>query len=286
MVLLTSCNADEQQSDSTAAETEKPAETETIETAETESETEVTKNLSIAALGDSITRGFGLADVTGDRFTTLICDMLEEDGVSVKLANYGVDGITSGELLDELEAGYYTAVRATDVVTLCIGANNILGAGFSFLEAYMTYEGDALTESYEQFREEADAGVETLRENLPVILETIRKLNPDCRIILLNLYNPYAHIDLSLNSIRFGMTIGSLTDEYIQKLNAITESYADDNTGLVDVYGAFSGREADFIYAYAEDGKLVNVDPHPNADGHEMIADAVYNAEFTVYEEE
>jgi lysophospholipase L1-like esterase len=233
--------------------------------------------MSITALGDSITRGYGLADMNSERFTSLVADEIEKNGMKPKIANYGVDGIQSGGLLEELEAGYYTAVKATEYVTLCIGANNILSASFDFLEDAATLEGEELKQSYRTLRKRADKGCEQLSKDLPVILDTIREYNPEGKIILLNLYHPYAHFDISMDSIEEGMTLSSLTDEYIRKLNAITESYADEVTAVVDVYAAFDGRSDELVCAYSENGEMTNMDPHPNAAGHEVIAEALWD---------
>ncbi len=266
LILFTSCGT----------ETEQIPDAETEQTAPAETEPPKPVTMSITALGDSITRGYGLADVNAERFTSLVADEIEKAGMVPKIANYGVDGIQSGGLLEELEGGYYTAVKATEYVTLCVGANNILGAGFQFLADADVLEGDALKQSYETFRKAADDGCEQLEKDLPVILETIREYNPTGKIILLNLYNPYAHIDVSMDSIEEGMTIASLTDEYIQKLNAITASYSDEVSALVDVYSSFTGREADLICARMVNGEMSNMDPHPNAEGHEAIAEALW----------
>lgn len=271
-LIFTSCGTKQITEDS---ETISP-ESEVIETVPAETEPELPRTVSITALGDSITRGYGLADVNSERFTSLVADEIEKAGMKPKIANYGVDGLKSDELLAELEAGYYTAVKATEYITLCIGANNILGPSFDFLEAASTQEGEALKQSYQTLREKADAGCAQLEKDLPVILETIREYNPEGKIILLNLYHPYAHFDISMNSIEEGMTLASLTDEYIRKMNAITEFYADEAAGFVDVYAAFDGRSAEFVCAYSENGEMTNMDPHPNAAGHEAIAEALW----------
>ncbi len=260
----------------TETEETAPPAPETAETVPAETEPGKPRTMSIAALGDSITRGYGLADVNGQRFTSLVADEIEDAGMTPKIANYGVDGIKSDELLAELEAGYYTAVKATEYITLCIGANNILGPSFDFLEDASNLEGEALKQSYQTLREKADRGCDQLAKDLPVILETIRKYNPDGRIILLNLYHPYAHFDIPMDSIEEGLTLASLTDEYICKMNDITAAYADDVAALVDVYAAFDGKSADYVCAYSENGELTNMDPHPNAAGHEAIAEALW----------
>lgn len=269
LLFLTACSS------TAPAETESP-EPEVTETIPVETEPAIPQTMSITALGDSVTRGYGLANVSRERFTSLVADEIEKAGMTPKIANYGVDGLKSDELLAELEAGYYTAVKASEYITLCIGANNILGPSFDFLEAASTQEGEELKKSYEILREKADAGCAQYEKDLPVILETIREYNPEGKIILLNLYHPYGHFDISMDSIEEGMTLASLTDEYIGKLNAITASYADEVTALVDVYAAFDGQSAEFVCAYSENGEMTNMDPHPNAAGHETIAEALW----------
>ena len=269
LLFLTACSS------TAPAETES-TEPEVTETVPAETEPEKPQTMSITALGDSVTRGYGLANVSRERFTSLVADEIEKAGMIPKIANYGVDGLKSDELLAELEAGYYTAVKASEYITLCIGANNILGPSFDFLEAASTQEGEELKKSYEILREKADAGCAQYEKDLPVILETIREYNPEGKIILLNLYHPYGHFDISMDSIEEGMTLASLTDEYIGKLNAITASYADEVTAFVDVYAAFDGQSAEFVCAYSENGEMTNMDPHPNAAGHEAIAEALW----------
>jgi len=277
LLLLSAC------SKNSVPETEEsvpaPEITETVpaETVPAETEPEEPKTISITALGDSITRGYGLANVNSQRFTALVADEIKADGMKARIANYGVDGIKSDELLSELKSGAYTAVKAAEYITLCIGANNILGPSFDFLEDASTLEGEALKQSYRTLREKADKGCEQLEKDLPVILETIREYNPDGKIILLNLYHPYAHFDISMDSIAEGMTLASLTDEYICKLNAITASHAAEVTALVDIYAAFDGRSGDLVCAYSDNDEMTNMDPHPNAAGHEAIAEALWD---------
>ena len=271
LLMLTSCGT------KSVTESETIPESPPEETQPIEPEQEQPKTISIAALGDSITRGYGLADVNGERFTSLVADEIESAGMEVKIANYGVDGIKSDELLAELKAGRYTAVKAAEYITLCVGANNILGPAFDFLEAASEQEGDALKQSYQTLRQKSDKGCEQLEKDLPVILETIREYNPEGKIILLNLYNPYAHFDIPMDSIEEGLTLASLTDEYIRKMNAITESYQDKVAAVVDVYAAFDGQSAEFVCARSENGEMTNMDPHPNAAGHEAIAEALWD---------
>ena len=58
-----------------------------------------TEPLVYVSLGDSIARGYGLDNISGERFSTVTAGISEEDG-PVDVYNYGLDGQTSTELLE------------------------------------------------------------------------------------------------------------------------------------------------------------------------------------------
>jgi len=75
------------------------------------------------ALGDSITRGYGLETPETDCFAAQLADRW-----GMQLSNRAVDGKTSRELFDELQRGDYDAELArAAVVTVNIGSNDLLG---------------------------------------------------------------------------------------------------------------------------------------------------------------
>ena len=54
-------------------------------------------------------------------------------------------------------------------------------------------------------------------------------------------------------------------------------SYKNEVAAVVDVYAAFDGQSAEFVCAFSENGEMTNMDPHPNAAGHEAIAEALWD---------
>lgn len=84
------------------------------------------------ALGDSIARGYGLDDPETQAYPALLRDRMQSYS-EVEYANYAVDGQTSAGLLELLSSGGAPMLDGADVVTVCIGANNLLGPTIGLL---------------------------------------------------------------------------------------------------------------------------------------------------------
>jgi len=248
--------------------------------------------LVYVSLGDSIARGYGLSDLTEERFSTIAAQYWKDENTEVY--NYGVDGQTSSELLAMLQDGYADKLAEADVVSVSIGANNILQHAWQFLYDYYVYlysEPPQFTdeEIAVRFREVtagADEGCVILEQDMPVLLETIRKINPDCQILFLTLYNPYEAVNTEMHISGLPVQLAALSDTYVTKINACIREWTalDDNTAIVDVYAAFAGRGRELLYAYSPEGQdsadmdMNHMDPHPNAKGHKVIGALVGQA--------
>lgn len=79
------------------------------------------KPLSIVALGDSLTAGYGLA--AADAFPSKLQQALAAKGIAVTLANAGVSGDTTSGGLARLD---WSVPAGTDAVILELGANDAL----------------------------------------------------------------------------------------------------------------------------------------------------------------
>lgn len=251
---------------------------------------EAVKKIHYVSVGDSIARGFGLEDVANTRYSALIRARFAEEGWSCTEENRGVDGQTSTELISYLDT---VDLSSADVVTISIGANNVLGPAVDFLYAYYAYRtyavgpGGTYTEeeiarasaqAYRQFTERAEEGVETLEADIPAILSAIRAQNETCVVVFLTIYNPYAAVDDVMMINGLPIDFAALSGGYTSRLSSVIEAGAKENGYVVaDVRGAFDGKEARLVAAGASDG-MGNRDPHPNALGHRVIADTVYDA--------
>jgi len=244
------------------------------------------------SLGDSIARGYGLINLTEERFSTIAGQYWKDD--TVEIYNYGVDGQTSSELLVMLQEGYADKLAEADVVSISIGANNVLQYAWQFLYDYYVYlysepqqfTDEEITERFHEFTTGAEEGCVILDADLPLLLETIRDINPDCRILFLTLYNPYEAVNTELHISGLPVQLAALSDTYVTKVNDCIQEWAasDDNTKVVDVYSAFKGRGRELLYAYSPEGQdpsdmdMNHMDPHPNAKGHKVIGTMVGQA--------
>ena len=253
---------------------------------------------SYLALGDSVTSGYGLAE-GGRAFPDLVAQELGVDYV-----NAGQPGLTSAELLSQVQDPEMAdAITDADVITVTIGGNDLMNALYAYLADVINNDpqlsaelGGAMTPEFVQDRlfdengmtnrplinrlmpfieEFPDSPVfgealDAFAANLTGIVETINGLNPDVVLVVANQYNPYGH----------------LQDEDLQPLVDAFERCAlaaCDAVGVVtaerasfaDLFPAFRNAEENPCNAAIVDETTVNLDFHPNAYGHELIAQAV-----------
>ena len=247
------------------------------------------------ALGDSISTGYGLTD-SDACFTRQIAA-----SKSYALKSHAVDGATSSTLLAKLSDPAVAAdVASADVITITIGGNDLMGALYLYLaneyneknntsfdaddvrDALMGEE-DAPVEqmtmvlfaagklsSFTQ-SDEADTAFTEFAENLSAIVTTIKTANPDVSIIVANQYNPYSSFEGTMLAL-----VATVFDEGLTLLNGIIDAGA--GTGaysVADVYGMFDQAGENPCNAYFTSTTDMDLDFHPNAYGHDLIAEVV-----------
>ena len=121
LCLLAACTTGGPAEDSSAGSDSLPAET-----------SSAPPTRRYVALGDSIARGYGLDDPETQAYPALLRDRMQSYS-EVEYANYAVDGQTSAGLLELLSNGGAPMLDGADVVTVCIGANNLLGPTIGLL---------------------------------------------------------------------------------------------------------------------------------------------------------
>lgn len=226
---------------------------------------------SYVALGDSIAYGYGLSDIGTQGYVNLVAAKLGIDPV-----NYAVNGMTSIGLLNALDkinedAGAHTQLQNASLITVSIGSNDLLSklsgiwytvadpadpAAFAALEASLTSE---------QKLAEFDSGVESYRTNLPLIYASLRELNPAAQIIMTEFYNPFY-------GVMFGaFDFGALSDQYIVQMNDILHAgQTEMDYKIAAVYDSFNAPALTNV-----DLTTLYMDPHPNTEGHAVLAGAV-----------
>lgn len=242
----------------------------------------------IVFLGDSIAAGFGLDGYADDdlyncsSYANILAEKyggeLPED-CPHKMVNKAVSGATSADLLKSLKSGELDDVLAEcDAVVVSIGGNDLLAILFKLLNkiGYNMESGeldfsdvDLISAALDVigFESDIDYALEGFRNNLKdIALQLCAKTGG--RIFVQTLYDP-------LEYFRKIKVLADLSDEKIDRFNDIVAACAVDGDELlyttVDVAGAFDGRCGDLT-------KISDFDIHPNAAGHEIIADKVDDA--------
>lgn len=239
---------------------------------------------NLAVIGDSIASGYGLPGyVSGDSYSasnsfgSILSDEAED------YANFAVDGRKSGELLAALAGGEIAdSVANADSVVVSIGGNDFLKPLFTaikkeaitdtaIIQAILdgTFKAEMISEYTNRIMNAAlSAGenVDTaaITDNIRQITERIHELNPEAKIVLLTVYNPFnGNVLLS--------AAGKVADEKLAELNGGIKSLESDYVRIADIYAAFRGKE----------GQTTNInklDIHPNSEGHIIIGREVKKA--------
>lgn len=244
----------------------------------------------IIGLGDSITTGYGLAD-KGQSFLNLV-----EKNTGLTVSNAAIDGATSEVVLGLLATGTLDAQLAgADTVTLTIGGNDMMAVFYQMIaDAYNTASGDSLTlmevpviladvtneknpavtqaamgilmGGYDQVKPAFAAALSSIGENVKNIASYIKAKNPEINILIASQYNPYKWLDGPYSMV------GLFFNQAVLDLNAVLGS-AETGAGalytVVDVYTAFAVSEENLCNATS---LPLNLDFHPNAKGHGVLA--------------
>lgn len=261
------------------------------------------------ALGDSISSGYGLDDKETQSFVNVFAKMngFEADDSLAR------EGLTSSDLLLMVASEEASAkISEADVISVTIGGNDILSALYGYLastyntvypEPHLTaadvrtiLAGDDLAKKneliafaaivVEDFPEsdEAAAALESFSKNLSGIVASIKGLNPDVKILVSNLYNPYAFVarelvgtdyqemanamsaafDTGASALGAAIGAGSMTGGYLvadtyNAIDAATENPCNANVTVVSAAPLVVDFDLDF---------------HPNAYGHALFANA------------
>lgn len=245
---------------------------------------------SYVALGDSISAGYGLSE--GE----LSFPERLAQSTGYALADFSSnDGVTSQALLETLsQPEVADAVKSADVITITVGGNDLMNALYEYLaEESGSMTADQIRDGLENgsfdvftlmvlmqqldgfpISSQASAALTTLRTNLSRALAQIKGMNPDAACIVANQYNPYGHINN-----QFAADIVSTFEVGVQALNTTLAGVAQAQGATVaDVHGVFAASSANPCNAYFTGLDDFSLDFHPNALGHQLIAEAVEQA--------
>lgn len=209
-------------------------------------------DLTYAAIGDSISAGWGAPLVNGARLNGYAAQLHRQLQVRghAEFHNLGVPGLTSGQFLFLLDhwpdASAY--LKKADLITLSVGGNDIIwtdhqapGDAAKMREALSKYEA-----------------------NIDAILSRIRQVNPEARIFILEVYNPFPADDGRHGPL----------SEWVQTVNeAIATAANTHEADVVTTSSLFLGHEKEYV-------NLANNDIHPTVVGHMRIAEQISHVLF------
>lgn len=166
-------------------------------------------DIHIVGLGDSLTKGVGDPDKEG-YIQSVAREMekyLQED-VSVK--NFGIRGYKSEQLVEKLEQDEVQKnLEQADYIFLTIGGNDILN-----IVEYNFFDLDL-----ELFVK----GEQDYQKNLFIIIQTIRSINPDAKIFILGLFNPFHNFFEDIKEIDLVIQEWNKTIQGVTLINENTE---------------------------------------------------------------
>lgn len=238
------------------------------------------KNLVV--LGDSITTGYGLPGyISGDNYSAKDSFGNRLGSCYNNYTNFAVDGRTTAELLAALDSAEITAkIQNADSVVVSIGGNDYLVPLFKALIEAVQKDEELMNLFMNEGSTPSEADVKLLAEKLePVMVEAvnavdinktfdnlngifskIKKLNPDCEVVTLTVYNPF---EGSEEMAFFDKT----SETMLAKLNTKIYAAAGINSvKVIDVYTAFKGNAVKYT-------NISTMDVHPSKDGHGLIFD-------------
>lgn len=256
-------------------------------------------------LGDSISTGYGLTD--GEKS---FVDILKETYPLISESafyNLAKDGDTSADLLSTLETSgnsYY--IRNADIITITIGGNDMMDALYGFLAAKyngqystdwtaddvkdkITDKSDpdynslitVATDNISSFpsSDEAKNKAKEVGNNLSKALKEIKNMNSKGTVIVANQYNPYTYAANNTENMLMKLlayTVDRAFEGGIDLLNNEIKNAVDANgCTLADVYAAFKNATENPSCASFASQDDINLDFHPNAYGHGIIADTL-----------
>lgn len=236
--------------------------------------TGLTADDTVIFFGDSIAAGYGLADEEKERYSSLIA---AEYGCTVY--NYAVSGDDGKDLLELLAEGSCEHLKDATVIVLSIGANNVLKAADALIPYYEALQNGTAQGNLDvtEVMSEVAQGIDRFETELPQIIQALREVNADAKIIFQTVYNPYRDFtEFKVEQNGFTLSFAAVSASSVIALNDVIENGAEANGYTVcEVYTPFKEYEGNLINALP-DGS--NVDPHPNKEGHKLLAELVADA--------
>jgi lysophospholipase L1-like esterase len=227
------------------------------------------------ALGDSITFGIGVPRPQQNGYVPRVADALAGASAEPRIGLtrvFAVPGETANGFLDRRLDDVVRAIEEigprVELITIGLGANEVLRARRD-AACVADRASDACRAVVESAAEAAASSLDAVVAGVQSALE---EAGSDAVVVLLAYYNPDLAPLAAASVAGSDGIVGCDPDEERPGLNdRIACIAAERSVGLVDLYDAFLGREDELTRFRAGD-------VHPNAEGYQVIADAITDA--------
>ena len=238
-------------------------ETKTIKTKKTPKKKVIPKkdNISIVAIGDSLTQGVGDSNSVGGGYVTRLTKKVQDKyKVKTESHNYGVSGDTSSQIMARIKSDkkMHQDLPDADIITVTVGGNDFMHL--------LQRKGLDLTAG-----QIADEQVQ-FDKRLTQLLTDIRGYNKKAPIYLIGIYNP------------FSIYLSNVKNAKIAFINwnkgsaKIASKFND--THFVDINNLYQTKSIN------KKVKKTGVNPylykkdhfHPNGIGYDMMTDKVFDS--------
>ena len=237
----------------------------------------------IVYLGDSIAEGILGASPLGLRHEYAYANVLGRRN-DLTYYNHSVSGhltkdlraILENEDLDyDMARGLLLHVSEADIIHVSILGNDLLQS--------MNMNAVVLEAAQDKY-DIINGIAATASENIAVIVDRLKELNPDALIIFQNVYNPLSEKSTLVNeptratlSAEYRIEEGDLRDlgsGILDRLNGVLDNYLKDHPGAFVIADARSEFDRIFEEDYERGKGLIYPDYiHPSNEGHAVLAD-------------
>jgi lysophospholipase L1-like esterase len=203
---------------------------------------EKNEDLTIVALGDSLTRGTG--DETGKGYVGLVIDEIKEKSKqSVHLTNLGINGQRSDQLKQQVQQQeVQRQIQNTDIVLLTMGGNDLFRGGQGLID----FTPEEIADSEKEFL-----------ENMNFIFQQIRQANSEATVFFIGLYNPFIEFEE-------GKEMSKVVRHWNYQSAELSATFP--KIVFVPTFDLFELKVNDYLYT----DKF-----HPNTKGYRLIAERV-----------